>query len=316
MIRNILLMAALLASTFAATSQHQVKQSFTNVTEVEIEGIFCQVNIDAANQDQVDFEGSLQPEGISGQIKILHQQNGSKLRVWIETPKRNTSNVTGTLTFKVPMGTNVNVHNVSGNVKAIGLAGTTLQIHNVSGNIQARNIQKGMICKTVSGSITTDGIGGNLNASTVSGSLNLKGIKGSLTASSTSGLVNVQTIDGDCAATSVSGSISVAEAKGNVTCSNISGQVKLAQINGAIKAKTVSGSIYGDAMGLNGESWFNSVSGSVTIKTTQLDNLSFVLKSASGHLSVGNVSGKDKLVVEKGAIPIHGETVSGSIDFK
>ena len=55
MIRNILLMAALLVSTVAATSQHQVKQSFTNVTEVEIEGIFCQVNIDAANQDQVDF---------------------------------------------------------------------------------------------------------------------------------------------------------------------------------------------------------------------------------------------------------------------
>lgn len=316
MIKNIFLLAALLASTFAATSQHQVKQSFTNVTEVEIEGIFCQINIDAANQNQVDFDGSLQPDGISDQFKILHQQSGSKLKVWVETPKKNSGKVTGTLTFKVPMATNVNVHNVSGNVNVNGLAGSTTQIHNVSGSIQAQNIQNGMTCKTVSGSITTNGIGGNLNATSVSGSLNLNGIKGSVSASSTSGSVNAQTIDGDCTATSVSGSISVTNVKGNVTCSNTSGQVKLAQIHGAIKAKTVSGSIHGDALGLNGESWFNSISGSVTIKTTQPDNLSFDLKSASGHLSVGNVSGKGKLVIEKGSIPIHGETVSGSIDFK
>jgi DUF4097 and DUF4098 domain-containing protein YvlB len=332
MIKRVLWMAVLLSCTvIVGNAQKQVKQQFADVTEVNVSGIFCQINIDVSDHDKVDFEGQIEPASASDEYKILYKQTGTQLKVWVEAPKHYMGNVNGQLNFKVPRTTNVMVDNVSGSVKAKGLAGSSLVIKSVSGSLDLQSIQSNLRAETVSGSLLVNAIEGNLNASTVSGRVDVTQVGGTVNASSVSGSVKIRKVEGNANISSVSGSVEANEInsnttvsctsgsinainiKGDIDCNNTSGSIRLQQVSGSIKAKTVSGSISGEGVDFTGNSYFNSMSGSVSIKCTNTDSaLSFDLKSFSGKLEARGIVAKEKLKIEKGTIWIHGETFSGS----
>jgi hypothetical protein len=49
---------------------------------------------------------------------------------------------------------------------------------------------------------------------------------------------------------------------------------------------------------------------------TQMDSLSFVLRSVSGDLVVGETKASKRLAVGSGAIQVRGATISGSLEFR
>jgi DUF4097 and DUF4098 domain-containing protein YvlB len=333
--KRFLMMASVVLLTVAVSAQKQVKQSFNDITELSVNGIFCDVNIDVASQDKVDFEGQLSPLDIPEGYKILYKQNGTQLKVWVEMPNRNNSGVSGVLTFKIPRNTNVNVENISGEVTAKGLAGTSLVLKSVSGDVDLQNIQSNLKSETVSGNLLINDVSGNLQASSVSGRLEVTKVGGWLNAGSVSGDVKIRHVSGEAKVNSVSGSIDVANAssnvsasctsgniviasvKGSVSCNNISGGIELSAINGSIKAKSLSGGINGEAIQLTGDSWFNSMSGNVNVEVLNADSaLSFDLKSFSGRMEAKGISAKEKLKIDKGAIWVHGESFSGNQVYK
>ncbi|MFT3740909.1 MAG: DUF4097 family beta strand repeat-containing protein [Breznakibacter sp.] len=320
------LMAVLLAN-----AQQQVKKSFSDVTSIDVNGIFCQVSVESVAGESVEFDGKVLSSPQSDDIKILYQQTGTDLKVWIETPKRWNSTMTGSLTFKVPRTTNVKVDNVSGNVSVKGLAGGSVVLKSVSGNVQSSSISSNLKAETVSGNLLVTTVDGNLNASSVSGNVEVTQVSGMLNASTVSGRLMVKKVQGQTNASSVSGSLEVTDVnsdlnvkttsgaivvgnvKGDVDCQSTSGQIKLSGIDGSIKAKNVSGDINGLNVMLAGQSSFNTMSGSVNIALLNpADAVSFDLKSFSGKLNALGIIGKERLSVQKGNVKVYGETFSGN----
>lgn len=318
-----------------ANAQQQVKKSFSDVTSLEVNGVFCQVSIEAVGGDVVEFDGKVSSSPQTDELKILYKQTGTDLKVWVEMPKRWNSTTSGSLVFKVPRSTNVKVDNVSGNVTAKGLAGSSLVLKSVSGNVQSNAVASNLKAETVSGNVVITTVDGNLNASSVSGNVEVTQVSGQLNASTVSGRLMVKKVQGQTSASSVSGDLEVMDVnsnlsvkttsgsivagnvKGDVDCQSTSGQIKLSGINGSIKAKTVSGDINGLNVMLSGQSSFNTMSGSVSMSLLNpADAVSFDLKSFSGKLNARGIIGKERLSVQKGSVKVYGETFSGSQTYQ
>ena len=310
--------------------QQTVKETFSNVTDVHVDGLFCNVIIEPSNNDMVSFTGKVTTQPYNDEVKILYKNNGGELKIWIETPKNLRGSNQGELQLKVPVSTNTDANSISGNVHIKDISGNKMSAKSVSGNVNIEGINSNIKIESVSGNCIANNTGGNLKAASVSGSVNVSGVTGSLNANTVSGSVNVKDIEGETNASSISGSVKVESTKnnvessstsgsivlnniiGDVKCNNTSGSIKLYSVSGSINAKTLSGSINGEGITFAGESYFNTMSGSIDVSSTNPQNeLSFNLKSFSGSLNAKGIKGKERLVIDKGPVKIHGESFSG-----
>jgi DUF4097 and DUF4098 domain-containing protein YvlB len=317
-----------------AIAQQQVKKQFTDVTNIEVEGLFCQVTIDAVSSENVDFAGQISSASQNDKIKIIYKQTGTDLRVRIEAPNNMSGSVNGSLVFKVPRSTNIWVNNVSGNVSTKGLAGNKIALKSVSGKVEALNTASNIRAESVSGGLLIEGVEGNASLSSVSGSVNVSQVAGSLNVSTVSGSLDIKKVQGQTKASTVSGSLSasyinnglsVSTTSGSINIDNVngdvdsqstSGSIRMNSVKGVIKAKTVSGGINGEGVMLAGQSSFSTMSGSVRMQLSNTpESLSFDLKSFSGKLNAKGIIGKERLIIEKGNIMVKGETFSGSQSY-
>jgi len=308
--------------------------SFNNITSVEVEGSFCNVDISGEKRYDIKLTG----EVISSKdydIKIKYELDGNTLKVWLERPKSIRGSIKGNLTLSVPSNTNIDVKNSSGSVTVENIGQSEINLTASSGSISVKNIDTKIGLTTSSGSLNIQDVTGDVHATASSGSIYLSGIKGDLYSVTSSGSQKIEGVKGNIKVTSASGSQSLSMIKGNVDLRVSSGSIKAIQVAGDINAVTSSGGIKlnstigklnltsssgsqkGTGVKLTGSSSFKAVSGGVSMELLNSPKeLSFELYASSGGLYAKGAKGKNKLIIEKGTIKIYGKTSSGSQNYK
>lgn len=311
----------------------KVDETFNNITTIEVEGSFCNVDIVGGSGSDVKLTGEILASR-DYDIKIRHSVNGGTLRVWLERPN-SLRNVKGKLELKVPANTNIRVDNSSGSVNVENISKYDVKIKASSGSVKARSIGSGITAIASSGSIYLEDIEGDAQATSSSGSQKIKDIKGTLNAKASSGSIKAENINGEADITTSSGSQSITSVGNNLnsisssgslninnvtgdlkaTCS--SGRINIDKITGTVNLTSTSGSIQGANIKLTGNSNFKSSSGSISMELlNDADELSFDLSASSGSLKAKGSSGHKKLVVYRGPIKINGVTSSGSQSYR
>lgn len=271
------------------------------IQNLEVQGRFCQVNIQASNSSTLKFKGKISGNLSSGTYTIITSRVGNTLKVSIENDKTLkrmwNSELEGDLSFTVPANINCTVDNSSGSVWATGLNGGDLAFSASSGSVKVESVQSSNLIK--------------LNTS--SGSLKIRGISGSIDVNSSSGSQNISEVKGNVKADASSGTIKLANISGDVNASTSSGAIQLEGINGKLDLSATSGSITGSNVKLTTNANFNTSSGSISMRfLNPLDELGFDLSASSGGLNVGDSHGNKRLVLGRGQIKIIGKSSSGS----
>ena len=287
---------ALLTYTSSAQEQFIINAefSYSGVKELDIKGAFCEVKIKAGGGNSVSCSGDIKGGSKEkDQFKIMHNQNGSTVKVWIEAPN-NLDNIDGQLTFTVPKNVNLLVHNKSGNITAEGLKGEKFTLETSSGSITIKNIQTNPHLSASSGNIKVTDLTGNLDVKTSSGRQNLYSITGNILSIASSGKVRFNNI------------------KGNINANCSSGGLHLENTRGSSKLRTSSGSIEGISVILTGDSEFQSSSGRIKMQLKHdLKDLSFDLTSGSGLIFVWGKQYTKNHIKEGGKLLIKGVSSSG-----
>ncbi len=323
--------------SISACSQNvlnKVDKTFDNISSVEVEGSFCNVNISGEKRHDINLTGEI----ISSRdfdIKIRYEQDGNKLKVWLDRPRSIQGSIKGNLNLSLPANTNIIVKNSSGSIKVENAGKSTIDLTASSGNISVKNIDTNISLIASSGSLNIHDVSGDVLATASSGSTFVSGVKGDLYSVTSSGSQKIEEVNGNIKATSASGSQSISMIKGDVNVRVSSGSIKLSQVTGDISAITSSGGIKldttigklnlasssgsqrGTGIKLTGSSSFKAVSGSVNMELLNgSEELSFDLNTSSGHLYAKGVQGNNSLAIEKGSIKIYGKTSSGSQSYK
>ena len=299
----ILLSMYLHACTFSTSTAQNIIDAVDlkaeGIQNLEVEGRFCKVTIEAVSGNTLAFDGKITSSKDVDAYKIKTQQNGSTLRVWIENAEGKSwkfmNNVNGELNFKVPKSINCIVDNSSGSVNVTGLAGGKVSLKASSGSVKASQIHSNAYFKTSSGSLRLNDITGRCEAESSSGSQQWSNIKGNINTHASSGALRFEEVKGDIDAYTSSGSIS------------------MKRIEGQLQLKCSSGAIHGDAIKLTASSNFKTSSGSINLALINpVNDLGFDLNANSGNLKVGDMKADDKLYLNRGNIKIIGVSSSGS----
>ncbi len=276
----------------------EVNQSFTGVEKLDVKGSFCTIEVISHEGDQVDFKGELKAVGKAEKYKIVHQKDGSTLKVRIETPRMNIGMISGSLIFKVPGNINLDIDNSSGRVMVSGVNSNEFLVEASSGSLEIENIKADAKVSTSSGRIRLNGLDGNLYIESSSGSQKIENVNGNVKAEASSGRILMENINGD------------------ITAGTSSGSIHLDNISGAITAKASSGSIKGNQVLLKGNSYFKTSSGAIKIDLeNQINDINFTLSASSGSLHVGDSKYDDNYESTGGTIDLKATSNSGSQRF-
>ena len=312
----------------------KVNKTFNNITSVDVEGSFCNVSVSGEKRNDVAVTGEI----ISSKhydIKIRLEQNGNKLKIWLDRPRSIRGNIKGHIDIKVPVNTNIDVVNSSGNIFVENSGQCEISLTSASGNIAVRNIDSDIELISASGDINIEDVSGDVNATSSSGTISVSGVKGDIYCTSSSGSQKIGGVKGNLKLTASSGSIMLKMISGNVnvrtasgsvkaehvtgefTSVSSSGSVRLDNVAGQLNLTTTSGSQRGTGIKLTGNSSFKSSSGSVSMQLiNNADELSFELYASSGSLWAKGSGGSKKLIISRGPINIYGKTSSGSQSYK
>ncbi|ASB48916.1 DUF4097 family beta strand repeat-containing protein [Alkalitalea saponilacus] len=312
-----------------------VKESFENVTQLNVKGAFCKVDILAGTDNVVEFEGQIRAVRRHEDIKIRYEQKGNVLSVWIDKPDNLPAQTKGFLAFTVPSSIKLQVETISGNIVTKDAGTSTVELKSLSGAISAENINGNLRVSTVSGGINAARIIGNVESKTLSGStsieevqgeLNVNSVSGKVKASSvlngvivknTSGSVTADQVIGSIDVKTVSGAINLQSIRGDINATSSSGSISLDGVVGGLYLKSVSGRISGNDLVLTSNSQFHNTSGNIDLTLgTDLNMLSFNLTTTSGSLTVGNTRATRNLVVGDGEIVVTSRTTSGNQRFR
>ncbi len=333
------LMAMFLSACISINSQNiiidEVNQEFTNTASVEVEGIFCQVNINGSNQSNVVLTSVIKAKKQRDDIKVKYKQEGSTLKVWLETPNSLSGSFNGQIELSVPQNTNITVKNSSGSIHVQNIGQSLVQLTASSGSINAKDVDSNITCVASSGSINVDKISGNIIGKTSSGSqhisniggdakiqcssgsLQIRNINGNTDALASSGSIHISDINGDLTAKVSSGSLNLENVLGDVISKTSSGSIKMNNITGAVHSSSTSGSINGNSISLTKSSSFSSTSGSINIQlNNNEDELSFDLSASSGSLNAKGHKGHKRLRLQQGEILVKGNSSSGSQNYR
>jgi hypothetical protein len=269
--------------------------SIDNVTYLEIEGGFCNVELNGYSGSVLKMEGNIKGNGNPDKYEIIYSEENGRIKVWVEYPNNIWGKVRGLLRFDVPENVQVMADNSSGNIDASDLNAREISLEASSGNITAQRMRGELYLKCSSGNVT------------------LFDQEGNITIRASSGNLKIEKIDGDLMARSSSGNIHIYTVKGNVLADCSSGNITMRDLEGVLGIESSSGNIRGEGIMLTGDSRFKATSGSVTIRLlNKTEELSFDLEAGSGNLYAAGSNGEDRLILKKGPIMIYGITSSGT----
>lgn len=314
---RIVVFALILICSFSAVWAQKVvisdNFSAEGVNELEVEGRFCNVRIQAHNAGKVDFRGEIKGKRLQYGYQIRHEQVGDKLKIWIVVDKNirnnptaqdeddlpewktfNISAFSANFWLKIPKNVRVIVRNSSGRVFLDGLESNLLDIKTSSGSIHADNIVGNPIFKLSSGRLLVNNLKGNAIATTSSGSQLWERVQGNLNTTSSSGRNRFYNIKGDLSVNSSSGSVNLNDTEGKVSVSSTSGRIK------------------GRHLLITNNSQFSASSGSIKVDfRNDLNDFKFDLKTGSGNVKVNGIGRVSIYKKEEGKIELVGVTSSG-----
>lgn len=297
-----LIVALLVSFSFVAFGQKtlaKAEMEADNVDNVRVEGSFVDVYV--SRGDRVYFEGIIVGNGDEGDYQFDTSIEDRTLVIRVERKKSNWKN-----------------HRMDkARIDLSIVDGVSLDIDNSSGDVYVANLRasKSRI-EASSGDITLKSIVANLEVETSSGDIEIDGLTGDSKLESTSGDQEIYNTRGNIRTRSSSGDITFSGFEGKLTIEATSGDVELRKGTGALKIRTSSGNIEGYGIKLTDNAYFDATSGNVDFNfSNDLSELSFDLTASSGDLEVGNSSGEDRLIIEKGSIKVTGTTSSGDQEY-
>jgi hypothetical protein len=293
---------ALTAGGGAESEGDAGRLSLTGVRSLTVEGAYFAVEIRGGAGAGVEARFEI-PERLRKRgVRVLHEQTGTGLRVWVERPDWGI-NLTGLKTprliFEVPVGTEVRVANSSGPVYLAGLETDRVVIELSSGRCEVEDVNAA------------------LEVTSTSGSLAVRNCDGDKTLKASSGKISVRDAGGDIQAVTSSGSQTYAGITGSIAAEASSGAIAVTDQVGTLDLRASSGSLSGQAITLTGASTFTTSSGAIAFDfSNDLQELSFDLRSSSGMIRVGDTRARGTVVMGGGPILLRGTSSSGSQSYR
>ncbi|MCU4177839.1 DUF4097 family beta strand repeat-containing protein [Carboxylicivirga sp. N1Y90] len=204
----ILIGAFTVFSLFATAQEAKIDETFENITEIEVDVIFSNVNIEATDGNTVSVKGLIEWSNTKQDFEIITEVRGTTLHIEVDHPRNVKGNTSGNFDIKLPSLTDVKVNTISGNVKLNGVGQQSIKLNSISGNLNG------------------DKLTGDVKATTISGNIYLSDIKGHVKTSSVSGNLKLSDVDGNLKGSSVSGDFRIENLKGNKEISTVSGSVR------------------------------------------------------------------------------------------
>lgn len=302
--KNLFLLVSLLllgASAIAQTTIASAELEAKNVTEVRIEGSFCDVYVERGSRNYL--QAVIKGKGEEGDYRFDTEISGSTLIVKVIRREQRSwkgYNLTESkIDLTITEGVKLDIDNSSGDIFVADL------------NIKDSNIE------ATSGDITLKRIKANLEVETSSGDISVDDMVGSLDVKSTSGDQRLYDVEGDIDSRASSGDITVSNFLGSLELEATSGDLEVRGGAGTLDLKTTSGSIDGNSINLNGNAYFKASSGDIEIDfANNIKEMSFDLTASSGNLDVGNRSGEKKLFIDRGGYKVVGVTSSGDQEYE
>ena len=183
------------AAAFASGANEDESFSSPDIHSIEIRGEFLNVEVTGDRTDAVSMRSDL-PEDTFFEPRnftVMHEVDGAVLRVWVEH-KGLFSSGRGTLFFRVPDDTRIDVDTASGSVRVDGVHGTDFHVTSASGALRISDIASDVTAKTASGGIKAARIRGDTDLSTSSGSIDMSDVEGRVRVGSVSGSIQADHI--------------------------------------------------------------------------------------------------------------------------
>jgi hypothetical protein len=298
----ILLGPALTAGGAGEMEGVETELTARGVRSLEVEGSFFRVEVMGRTGSDVEARFEIPERLLERGVRILHEQSGSLLRVWVKRPPGVLSTAglkTPQMIFEVPAGMELRIDNSSGAVYVAGLDTGRVDIEVSSGRCEVEDVAA------------------ELDISASSGSLTVRGCDGDKTLKASSGNISVRDADGDIKANTSSGSQTYRGISGSVAAGASSGSISVKDQEGTLNLRSSSGSLLAEEVTLTGDSSFTTSSGSITVDfTNDLEDFSFDLRSSSGSIRVGGTRAQGKVVTGSGPISLRGESSSGSQSYR
>jgi hypothetical protein len=293
---SLILFAGLWFVSNAAVEVQVDRVVHTGIKAIDIDAKCLEIEIVGHDGDSLVMEGAK----IGKNVLVKSRKKASVLTVWIDTEGPAFPwDCVGKILLTVPQETSLKCKTNSGSLSIESVQARAIGVTTVSGNIEIENCSAAMAVKSTSGRIELDSCNGKKSIEAVSGSMSVENSKGDIYAASVSGMLEFEGIDGNLEAKSVSGMIRVEEQKGRLAL------------------RSVSGALSGEEITAQDSCIFETKSGSIDMDfTNPLDQFRFELKSLSGNLEAGDISGDKKLSTGTGTILIKGETLSGAQNYE
>ncbi len=189
----ILLSMCAAVAAFATGEREDESFSYMGIDRIDVDSVFLNVEVAGGDGMSVSMRSDLPEDSFFDprNFTVKHEVNGSQLRVWVET-QGIFQHGGGTLFFRVPGRTRVNVTSASGEIRISDSSGDQVFAKSASGGVLLTDINAPVHAECVSGSLEVRRLHGDAELSTISGRLRIVDAEGRFTATSVSG-----SIDGD-----------------------------------------------------------------------------------------------------------------------
>lgn len=331
------LVAGMGISTLEAQQMKTVfegKESFNNVTKVDVQGRFCKVTLLPSENEAFVIQSKIEAMQDQAAYKIICTNENSTLTVTVQVPEDGYASHAGEITISMPPSVETIISNTSGYIELNNLRQANLTAATTAGKITARDSDGSISLQTKSGNIAANNINGTIKTSSSSGDQfinNLEGtitldspdgaitadnIKGTLNISTISGAQTLTNIEGDMIQRSSSGAVKISNSKVNITTQSMNGSVNLFDVTGILNITTTKGLIAGSQVKLTNSSNFTTTEGKIKIKLlNKKEELTFVLRSESAPVIAMGSSKMKKLNTGKGPIIITGTSRTGGQNY-
>ncbi len=309
-------------------------ETFSNVTRVEVKGLFCKVALLPSEQDGVTIQSKIEAMQDENAYKINCTNESGVLTVGVQVPGDGYASHAGEITIVMPLSLPISIDNTSGYVDLSNLKQANVTAVTTSGKITAKDSQGNIAMQTKSGNITVSNLQGEIKTSSSSGSQfinNLEGTitldspDGNITADNIKGTLNISTIAGTQTLTNIvgdiyqkssSGAVKISNSTGNITTQSMNGSVNLFDVTGLLNITTTKGVIAGSQVKLTGSSNFTTTEGRIKIKLlNKKEELTFALRSENAPVIAMGSSKMKKLNTGKGPIIITGTSRTGGQNY-
>jgi hypothetical protein len=172
--------AALTLSCAAFGSGASEDDSFScpGIDAVFVNAEFLNVEVSGDEGFAVSMSSDLHSDSLFGDrgYRLLHEVEGSRLKVWLEKDWAFDRSGEGTLLLQCPRDTRLKIETVSGRITVERMESGSCTLRTVSGGISMRDSRGTFSASSVTGRIALEADEGRMTAKTVSGAIEGRGL--------------------------------------------------------------------------------------------------------------------------------------------